>query len=380
MSTTKTRIFLSPPHMGGTELSYIKKVFESNYIAPVGPAIDKFETEMATILDIPFTVAVSSGTAAMHLAVRHLEIGPGDVVLASTLTFIGSVAPVIYQGGELWFIDSDHKTWNMDPQLLAEALEECIKKTGKPPKAIIPTDIYGNCVDLDAINKVSNKYNIPVIVDSAESLGSTYKGKSAGKGGYASVYSFNGNKIITTSSGGLLASEDQALINHAKKLATQAKDPMPYYHHTEIGYNYRMSNVLAAIGLGQLQVLNDRVKRCREINRLYKTCLKDVDGLSFMPEPSYGISNCWLTVILIDPQICKKGPEALRIALEAQNIESRRVWKPMHMQPVFAQNRIIGGLIAERLFETGLCLPSGTSMTNSEVEFVAETIKRTLAA
>ncbi len=380
MLEKKKRIFLSPPHMGGKELYYVEKVFESNYIAPVGPAIEKFEAEMATLLDIPFTVAVSSGTAAMHLAVRHLGIGPGDMVLASTLTFIGSVSPVTYQGGELWFVDSDFETWNMDPNLLAEGIEQCINKCGVPPKAVIPTDIYGNCVDLDAITKVCDMYDIPVIVDSAESLGSTYKGKHAGKGGYASVYSFNGNKIITTGSGGLLASDDENLIKHARKLASQAKDVRPYYHHTEIGYNYRMSNVLAAIGLGQLQVLQERVNRCREINRLYKKHLKNVEGVSFIPEPSYGRSNCWLTVILLDPKVCKKGPEDVRVALEIENIESRRVWKPMHMQPVFAKSRVIGGLVAERLFETGLCLPSGTSMTDGEVELVAETIKKTLTA
>ena len=374
----KKRIFLSPPHMSGLELDFVRDVFESNYIAPVGPALDEFEAELSAVLDIPYVVAVSCGTAAMHLAMRHLEIEPGDVVMASTLTFIGSVSPVVFQGGELWFIDSDPQNWNMDTALLAQAIEECIRLTGKPPKAVIPTDLYGNCIDIDAVTELCSQYEIPVVIDSAESLGSTYKKRAAGKGGYASIYSFNGNKIITTSSGGLLASDDKDLVEHARKLATQSKEPVPYYHHTEIGYNYRMSNVLAAIGLGQLKVLEDRVKRCREINRQYKQHLAGIEGISFMPEPPYCVSNCWLTVIQIDHSILKKTPEDVRNALEAKNIESRPVWKPMHLQPIFANNRITGGGVSERIFQKGLCLPSGTSMRDSDVAFVSDVLKASL--
>jgi dTDP-4-amino-4,6-dideoxygalactose transaminase len=368
------RIYLSPPHIGKLEWAFLREVFESNFIAPVGPMLKRFEEEMAEYLDIPYTLAVSSGTAAIHLVCRHLNIQRNDVVLASTLTFIGSVEPVIYEGGELVFIDSDPDTWTMDPQLLEESVQWC-KKKGKTIKGIIPTDLYGQCADLDAINRIADKHGIPVILDSAESLGSKYKDRPSGKGAYASIYSFNGNKIITASSGGLLASQDKDLIDHARKLSTQAKDDFPYYHHTEIGYNYRMSNVLAAIGLGQLSDINKKLKRRREIYFHYLDALGDIDGISFLPEAEYGKMNCWLTVMTVDSNIQRTTPEQLRIALEKENIESRPVWKPMHLQPVFKNNRTFGGKVSEKIFSQGLCLPSGTAMTDDDLERIIGTIR-----
>lgn len=368
------RIYLSPPHMGGEEQKYIAEVFRSNFIAPVGPAIDAFENEMARYLDIPFVAAVTSGTAAMHLIMRHLGLKEGDIVFASTLTFIGSVSPVIFERGELVFVDAARSTWNMDPDLLVQGIEDSLR-TGRNIKAVVPTDIYGQCTDIERIRSACEPYGIPVIVDSAESLGSKYKGTAAGRGAYASVYSFNGNKIITTSGGGLLASEDGRLIEHAKKLATQARDDFPYYHHTEIGYNYRMSNVTAAIGLGQLKVLEERVIRKREIKKMYQQFLGDIEAISFMPEADHCRANCWLTVVQIDPGKTEVTPEQIRIALEKENIEARPVWKPMHMQPVFQNNKVIGGKVAEDLFLNGLCLPSGTAMSGDDIERVVGVVR-----
>jgi dTDP-4-amino-4,6-dideoxygalactose transaminase len=371
------RIFLSPPHIGETELELVKEVFDSNFIAPVGPMLESFEKAMAEYINIPHTVAVSSGTAAMHLIMRHLGIQAGDVVLASTLNFIGSVSPVVFEGGSLFFIDAESESWNIDPERLAEGIKECRQK-GKNIKAVIATDLYGQCVDLDRIKGVCDKYAIPVIVDSAESLGSSYKDRPAGNGAYASIYSFNGNKIITTSGGGVVASEDKALIDHARKLSTQARDDFPYYQHSEIGFNYRMSNVLAAIGMGQLQVLDERVSRRQAINRRYRELLLGVPGISFMPSPNYGKSNCWLTVVQLDPQIVSVTPEDVRCALEKDNIETRPVWKPMHMQPVFADSQIVEGCVAESIFLNGLCLPSGTNMSDSDIERVVDCIVKIL--
>lgn len=371
------RIFLSPPHIGNAELELVKEVFDSNFIAPVGPMLDAFEKAMADYVDIPHTVAVASGTAAMHLVVRHLDVQPGDMVLASTLNFIGSVSPVIFEGGTLLFIDAEPESWNMDPGHLSEGIKEC-RRSGKTIKAVIATDLYGQCVDLERIKDVCDEQSIPVIIDSAESLGATYRGRPAGKGAYASIYSFNGNKIITTSGGGLLASEDRNLIDHARKLSTQARDDFPYYQHSELGFNYRLSNVLAAIGMGQLKVLDERVRRKREINLYYRKLLAGIPGLSFMPEPDYGKSNCWLTVINLDPLVISVTPEDIRYTLESENIESRPVWKPMHMQPVFSNTRVIGGDVAESIFLNGLCLPSGTCMSNSDIERVVDCIKRSL--
>ena len=415
LSVKTKRIFLSPPHMGVDEMVFIREAFESNYIAPLGPMVDAFEKEFSEYVGIKYSAAISSGTAAIHLALRDLGIGPGDEVFASTLTFIGSVTPVVFQGAMPVFIDCDRKSWNMDPDLLAGELEAC-KRQGKLPKAVVPTDLYGQCSDYDRVYSICEKYDVPVVMDSAEAMGAKYQKSEirnqksgtgedvwihAGKGARAAVFSFNGNKIITTSGGGMLASDDEELIDHARKLSQQARENLPHYEHDEIGYNYRMSNILAAIGRGQLRVLDERVERKREIFNYYKGSLGNLQGIEFMPEPEWSRSNRWLTVILITPDEFGADREIVRLALEAENIEARPVWKPMHMQPVFdvlgrkaqgirckaedsrlkaGQNnerykaRVIGGEVAEDLFERGLCLPSGTAMTNSDLDRIIETI------
>jgi dTDP-4-amino-4,6-dideoxygalactose transaminase len=395
--------------MSGEELHFIHEAFESNYIAPLGPLVDAFEKEFAEKVGLSNALALSSGTAAMHLALRHLGIGPGDEVFASSLTFIGSVTPVVFQGARPVFIDSDRATWNMDPDLLSEELEACAQ-SGKLPKAVIPTDLYGQCADYGKIFDICNRYDVPVVIDAAEAMGAYYQRSEdrsqrsddrdqksengstflhAGVGAKAAIYSFNGNKIITTAGGGMLASDDKQLIDHARKLSQQARENYPHYEHEEIGYNYRMSNILAAIGLGQLKVLDDRVEKKRKIFEYYKRALEDLPGIEFMPEAPYGRSNRWLTVILITPEEFGVDRETIRLALEAENIESRPIWKPMHLQPVFnisefkvqgisekdrVNARVIGGEISEDLFNRGLCLPSGTAMTEEDLDRVVTVI------
>ncbi len=364
--TLPKRLFLSPPHLSGEEIRLVHEAFASNYIAPLGPMVDAFEAEFAAYTGIGHAVALSSGTAAMHLALRLLGVGPGDEVVASTLTFIGSVTPVTFQGATPVFIDADRASWNMDPELLAEELADGARR-GKLPRAVVPTDLYGQSCDLDRILAVCAPYGVPVVTDSAEAVGTVYKGRHAGKGARAAVYSFNGNKIITTSGGGMLCSDDRDLIDRARFLSQQARDPAPHYEHSTVGYNYRMSNVLAAIGRGQLRALEDRVRRKREIFDGYRAALGDLPGFAFMPEAAYGRGTRWLTVALLDPGACGAKPEAVRLALEAENIEARPVWKPMHRQPVFAGCRIRGGAVADDLFARGLCLPSGTAMTDEDL-------------
>ncbi len=372
--TKPERIFLSPPHMGSSELEHIKDAFEVNYISPMGPQLEAFEKQMSEITGFSHCLAVQSGTAAMHLALRLLGVGPGDTVLASTLTFIGSVSPATFLGAKLAFVDSDQTSWNMDPYLLAEALAHMAKR-GKLPKAIIPTDIYGQCADYDTITSIAAPYSIPVVLDAAESLGATYKDRHAGLGGRAAVYSFNGNKILTTGGGGVLASDHRAFIEEARRLSQQARDEAPHYEHSTIGYNYRMSNIAAAIGLGQLELLEDRVQRRREIFDGYVERLSDLPGIAFMPEAEYGKHNRWLTVLLIDAEIFGARPDQIRLALEADNIEARPVWKPMHMQPVFADSKTWGGKVSENFFAAGLCLPSGTAMTESDLDRVTGVVR-----
>jgi dTDP-4-amino-4,6-dideoxygalactose transaminase len=385
--------------MGGLERQFINEAFESNYIAPLGHHVDAFEDEFAEKTGISHAVALSSGTAAMHIALYELGIEAGDEVFASTLTFIGSVSPVIFLGAKPVFIDADYKTWNMDPDLLAKEINACAER-GRLPKAVIPTDLYGQCTDLDRILEICAPYAIPVVVDAAEALGATYKGRGAGAGAKAAIFSFNGNKIITTSGGGMLTSEDEEFIAKARFLSQQARDEAPHYEHSQIGFNYRMSNILAAIGRGQLQVLDERVRVKRQIFAKYKAALQDIDGIEFMPEAPFGKSNRWLTVILISPEKFGTDLETVRVALEAENIEARPVWKPMHLQSVFnpqitqitringrkkAQNtqnkkkqypcRVVGGKVAEDLFDRGLCLPSGTAMTKEDLCRVIEVIR-----
>jgi dTDP-4-amino-4,6-dideoxygalactose transaminase len=372
---SQNRIFLSPPHMGGEELNFVREAFASNYIAPLGPMVDAFEKDFTEYTGINHCVAVVSGTAAMHIALHCLGVTRNDEVLASTLTFIGSVTPIIFQGATPIFIDSDRASWNMSPGLLEEELETSLNENRRP-KAIIPTDIYGQCADMQRILDIGRRFNIPVISDSAESLGAQYKGRHAGKDAAASIFSFNGNKIITTSGGGMLASDNKDLIDRARYLSQQARDPAPHYEHSEIGYNYRMSNILAAIGRGQLRVLNEGIRRRREIFAYYKQTLSDLPGLEFMPEAPYGKCTRWLTVILISPDEFGANRETVRLALEAGNIESRPVWKPMHQQPVFRGCKIRGGSVSEDLFDRGLCLPSGTALKNSDLERIVSIIRK----
>lgn len=372
------RLFLSPPHMGGREQEFVRQAFASNYIAPLGPMVDAFEKEFSAYTGIPHCVALSSGTSGTHLALRHLGVKPGDVVMASTLTFIGSVTPATFQGATLEFIDCDESSWNMDPALLEQALADAARR-GQLPKAVIPTDLYGQPCDLLRIKALCDRHGIPVICDSAESVGAKYQGRHAGFDAWASVFSFNGNKIITTSGGGMLASHDKALIDHARKLSQQARDPAPWYEHTEIGFNYRLSNVLAAIGRGQLEVLEDRVRRRREIFDGYRARLGDLPGISFMPEAPGCRSNRWLTVALIDPAAFGADTHAVREALEAENVEARPMWKPMHLQPVFQGTAFWKGreAVSERMFARGLCLPSGTAMTEGDLDRVCQIVRRT---
>lgn len=369
----KKRIFLSPPHMSGYEQQFISEAFKSNYIAPIGPQVDAFEKKFVEKTGISHAVALSSGTAAMHLALLFLGVEPGDIVFASTLTFIGSVSPITFCGGVPKFIDADKKTWNMDPDILEKEIKRCANE-GQLPKAIVPTDLYGQCVDLDRILEICEPYEIPVVADSAEALGSFYKGHSAGTGARAAVFSFNGNKIVTTSGGGMLASEDKDLIENARFLSQQARDPEPHYEHSRIGFNYRMSNILAAIGRGQLKVLDDRVETKRQLFNKYQAALGDVAGIEFMPEATYGKANRWLTVILITPEQFGVDREFVRLALEDENIEARPVWKPMHLQPVFSGAKCAGGKVAEELFNRGLCLPSGTAMSDEDISRIVATI------
>ncbi|CCH49403.1 DegT/DnrJ/EryC1/StrS family aminotransferase [Pseudodesulfovibrio piezophilus] len=373
MTVTKDRIFLSPPHMSGQELEFIKEAFASNYIAPVGPQLTRFEKEFCRLTGFAHCLGVSSGTAAIHLALRLMGVGPGDVVIASTLTFIGSVTPVTFVGADLHFVDCDPATWNMDPALLREAINT-VHASGKRVGAVIPTDLYGQCSDYDALRTICNNHQIPLLIDAAEAVGATYKGNHAGRGGDAAVYSFNGNKIITTSGGGMLASDNLDFIEEARRLSQQARDDAPHYEHTTIGYNYRMSNVAAAIGLGQMTVVDSFVTRLREIYRFYQKEFESLPGFSLMPEAEYGESTHWLTVMLVD-ETSGTDPETIRLALEAENIESRPVWKPMHLQPVFTNVPCTGGPVSEKLFEQGLCLPSGSALTEADLERIVRVIK-----
>lgn len=374
---TRERLFLSPPHMSGNEQTYVTEAFASNYIAPLGPMVDAFEREFSAYTGLPHCVALTSGTAALHLALRCLGIGPGDSVYAASLTFIGGVAPILYQGATPVFIDADPDTWCMDAGLLGEALAADAAK-GSLPKAVIPTDLYGQSCDIDAIKAACAPYDIPVIIDAAESVGTLYKGKHAGNGARCAAFSFNGNKIITSSGGGMLASDDKALIDQARSLSQQAREPAAHYEHTTYGYNYRMSNIVAAIGRAQLEVIEDRVARRRAIAARYAEALGTVPGLRFLPDAAYGRHTHWLTAMLVDAATFGRTPEEIRLELEKYNIESRPLWKPMHMQPVFHGARMIGGGTSESLFAQGLCLPSGSAMTDAQQDEVITHI-RTMA-
>ncbi|MDJ0734624.1 MAG: DegT/DnrJ/EryC1/StrS family aminotransferase [Nostocaceae cyanobacterium] len=366
-------ILLSTPHMGNYELEFVKQAFDTNWIAPVGPHVDAFEQEFCQVVGAVHGAAVSSGTAAIHLALQLVGVQSGDQVFCSTLTFIASANPITYLGAKPVFIDSDRTSWNMNPELLWEALQSRAR-IGKLPKAVVVVHLYGQSADIDPILAACNHYGIPLIEDAAESLGATYKGHSTGTYGRIGIYSFNGNKIITTSGGGMLVSQDEELITKARFLATQARDRAPHYQHSEIGYNYRLSNVLAGIGRGQLQVLSERVAARRRNFQIYQQGLGKLAGIKFMPEASFGKSTHWLTCLTIDPQAFGADREQVRLTLAKQQIESRPVWKPLHLQPVFAGCECIGGGVSEDLFTRGLCLPSGSNLTDEDLERVIQVI------
>ncbi|KXY71826.1 MULTISPECIES: DegT/DnrJ/EryC1/StrS family aminotransferase [Bacillus] len=375
------RIFLSSPHMSGNEKKYINEAFDTNWIAPLGPNVDYFEEEMSDYIGSKGAVAVSSGTAAIHLALELLEVKSGDSVFCSSLTFIASANPIMYQGAEPIFIDSELETWNMSPIALEKAFKDA-KVTGMMPKAVIVVNLFGQSAKMDEILALCNYYNVPIIEDAAESLGATYKGKQTGTLGKLGVYSFNGNKIITTSGGGMLVSDDIELLKKAKFLATQARDPAIHYQHSKVGYNYRMSNIIAGIGRAQLQVLDDRVKMRREIFKRYTEALKHLDGITFMPELEGTMSNRWLTVILIDERKLNITPVNIVQELEKENIETRPLWKPLHIQPVFKGTKYYSHgekeSISEYLYHSGLCLPSGSNMTMEEQNEVIKYLKENL--
>ena len=439
-----TRIYLSPPHLSGKELEFVRDAFESNWIAPLGPQVDAFEQEFVEAISgleprmdtdkhrvtnsgfsmhnsslsagPLYATALSSGTAALHLALRILGLQRGEEVICSTFTFSASANAIAYEGGVPVFIDCDAASWNMDPGLLREELAACARR-GKLPRAVIVVDLYGQCADYDPILAACAEYGVPVIEDAAEALGATYEGKvkakvkvekgngrsssqkskaksqkskppiststftsacsrPAGSFGAAAVFSFNGNKIITTGGGGMLVSHDKAIVEKARFLATQARDSAPHYQHSEIGFNYRMSNVLAAIGRGQLQVLTQRIAARRRNFEFYQQALGDLPGIEFMPEAPFGRSARWLTCLTIDPEVFGATREDVRLALDKENIEARPVWKPMHLQPVFKGCRVRGGGVSERLFENGLCLPSGSALTEQDLGRVCEVVRK----
>ncbi|WP_281257322.1 DegT/DnrJ/EryC1/StrS family aminotransferase [Merismopedia glauca] len=375
MGHMERKILLSTPHMGDWELEFVKEAFATNWIAPVGPHVDAFETEFCQLVGTSHSAAVSSGTAALHLALRLIGIQAGDEVFCSTLTFIASATPITFLGAKPVFIDSDRISWNLDPELLSTALAQRAK-IGKLPKAVLLVHLYGQSADIDPILAACDRYEIPLVEDAAEALGATYKGQNPGTFGRVGIYSFNGNKIITTSGGGMLVSDDSELVSQARFLATQARDPAPHYQHSQIGYNYRLSNVLAGIGRGQLRVLAERVAARRRNFEIYQQTLGDLPGIEFMPEASFGKATRWLTCLTIDPEKFGTDREQVRLALAAQNIETRPVWKPLHLQPVFADCEYIGGKVAEGLFQDGLCLPSGSNLSDADLKRVIQAIKR----
>uniref|UniRef100_UPI003FEDCEE7 DegT/DnrJ/EryC1/StrS family aminotransferase n=1 Tax=Candidatus Limisoma sp. TaxID=3076476 RepID=UPI003FEDCEE7 len=371
----KPRILLSYVHMGGTERDWVEKAFESEWIVPLGPNVDEFEHRLEKYLGAPNVVALSAGTAAIHLALVALGVGSGDEVICQSFTFAASANPIKYQGADPVFVDSEPDTWNMSPDALEEAIIDRKKQTGHYPKAIIPVYLYGMPAKMDEIRAIANKYGIPIVEDSAEALGSEYKGKKCGTLGNYGCLSFNGNKIITTSGGGALVCHSKEEADRVKFYATQAREQRPYYYHETIGYNYRLSNVSAGIGCGQMDVLQPHVELRRAIHDFYTKELAEIDGLSVQQNPSTDFnSNFWLSTVIIDPKT-GKDPESLRQFMLDAGVETRRLWRPMHMQPVFADAPYYGGTTCETLFDRGLCLPSGSGLKEEELRYVADKIK-----
>ena len=375
-------ILLSTPHMGEAELQFVEEAFRTNWIAPLGPNVDAFEREIAELAGVKHAAAVSSGTAAIHLAVRLLGVKPGDKVFCSTLTFAASANPIVYEGGEPVFIDSEPDSWNMSPAALERAFDAAVAE-GWLPKAVIVVNLYGQSADMDPIQAICARHGVPVIEDAAESLGATYKGKESGSFGLMGVFSFNGNKIITSSGGGMLVSDDEALIAQARFLSTQARDPAPHYQHSQIGYNYRMSNILAGVGRGQLQVLGQRIEARRGVYDAYREGLAGIPGLEFQPEPEWSWSNRWLTALTLDPDVAGVTAAEVIQRLADEMIECRPVWKPMHLQPVFAHCRHFAHgnePVSDRIFDRGLCMPSGSNMRRDEIDRIIDAMRGALKA
>ncbi|MEM0541993.1 DegT/DnrJ/EryC1/StrS family aminotransferase [Flavobacterium sp. j3] len=364
-----SKIWLSSPHMGGTEQQFVQEAFNTNWVAPLGPNVSGFEKDLENFLgNEVFVAALSSGTAALHLGLLLLDVKAGDEVICQSFTFSASANPIVYQGAIPIFVDSEPSTWNICPKALEEAILDRIAK-GKKPKAIIAVHLYGMPFDVDAVLEVANKFSIPVLEDSAESLGSHFKGKMCGTFGTLAALSFNGNKIITTSSGGALVSSEEKVKEKAVFLATQARDVAPHYQHSEIGYNYRLSNISAGIGRGQMQVLNDHILKRRAMHSFYTDYFQKMDGIAVFKEPNENYySNHWLSCIIFDVKKINKSPDELRLFLETKNIETRPLWKPMHLQPIFKKYPYYGGFVCENLFATGLCLPSGSNLTYFDKE------------
>ncbi|MPY93477.1 MAG: aminotransferase class I/II-fold pyridoxal phosphate-dependent enzyme [Acidimicrobiia bacterium] len=370
------RIYLSPPDVGDLDRKMLLEAFDSGWIAPNGPDVDAFELEFASCVGAAHAVALSSGTAALHLALDVLGVGPGDDVLVSDLTFVATANAVLYRGARPTFIDSDEASWNLDPDLLAEEMGRRAAR-GRLPAAVIVVDIYGQCADYDRILPVCREHGVPVIEDAAEALGATFGADNAGALGDLGAFSFNGNKIITTSGGGMLVGDDEASIARARYLSTQAREPAPHYEHQVMGYNYRLSNLLAGLGRAQVATLEQRVETRRRTNERYREALGRVPGIDFMPEAAYGRPTHWLTVVTVDPARFGATAEDVRVHLQALGIESRPAWKPMHLQPLFAAAPTLGGAVSERLFRTGLCLPSGSNLSANDLALVVDAMKTT---
>lgn len=371
------RIYLSSPDVGPHERVELFQAFDSKWIAPLGPYVDQFEQEFAEYIGVPHALALSSGTAALHLALLVNNIGPGDLVITSTLTFAATVNPITYVGATPVFVDADPATWTMDTRRLEEALETC-KAEGRPAKAVISVDLYGQACDYEIITLLCKAHGAILIDDAAEAVGARYKGEHVGRHGVCAAFSFNGNKIMTSGGGGMLVSNDADLIDRARHLSTQARDPAPHYEHSVIGYNYRLSNLLAAVGCGQLHRVEKMMARRREINERYRAAMTHTAGITFMPVADYGTPNYWLTCIQVDPASAGVSREDIRAGLEAEDVESRPVWKPMHLQPVFQHCRRFGGDVAGSLFEKGLCLPSGSNLTDDDHARVLNALAKVL--
>ena len=373
MTEGRRRVYLSPPHLSGTEQARVTEALASNWIAPLGPQVDAFEEEFAHAVGVGHAAALASGTAALHLALDILGVGPGDEVLCSDLTFVATANTVVYRGAQPAFVDADPASWNIDPALLADELDRRRRRNALP-KAVVAVDLYGQCADWEPIERICADCGVALVEDAAEALGATYRGRPAGGFGRMAIFSFNGNKIITTSGGGMLASDDPAVVERARFLANQARDPAPHYQHSTLGYNYRLSNLLAAVGRSQLEVLADRVAARRWIFERYRDRLAGLPGLDFMPEAPYGLSTRWLTCLTLDPASFGADREEVRLELERHDIEARPVWKPMHLQPLYRDCPVVGGAVSAGLFERGLCLPSGTAMSEADVDRIAELV------